>query len=295
MSPLIFAILAGICWALMGLCYKLADHRRCRPIPFAVSFLLVAAAAAAFLLPGEKTTWNAPTLWLIAGAVGLVTFADIALLTRANALGPASIAWTMLNLGLLVPTLLAPVFFHESLHLVDGMLLALFLLMLVSFARSMATAGETRAEHALAFGLCVVGVFILEGLYLLGGKVKFHLYGDANSAGYTVITYLVGAVLAWGAHRFNRNYSPPSGTEWLVGALAGITSSAGSLLLLAAMKLPAIVVYPITMGIALLGGVTLTMVIFKERLNIYKTVGLVLGVIVLLMATLRDPLIAWFK
>lgn len=295
MTALLFAIFAGIAWAFLGLSYKMADERGCRPLPFTVAFMLVAGMVSAVLLPGEATAWSSPWLWLIGSAVGIVTFVNIALLTRTNALGPASITWTMLNLGLLAPILLAPLLFHEALYLVDLILLALFLLMLIAFARSMATGSEMRTGQPGLFTLCVIGIFLLEGLFLLGGKVKFAVFGTGSSAGFTTIFYLVGAALAWIPHRLNRRYSPLRRIEWQVGAFAGVTSSVGCLLFLAAMTLPAIVAFPLTLGISLLGGVLLTVLIYKERLNPLKNAGLGLGFVVLLLATLREPILAWLR
>jgi len=55
----------------------------------------------------------------------------------------------------------------------------------------------------------------------------------------------------------------------------------------AAMSLPSIVVFPITQGIALIGGIVLMALIYKERINIFKVVGIILGLAVLLQSIFR--------
>ena len=76
-------------------------------------------------------------------------------------------------------------------------------------------------------------------------------------------------------------------SELWTGLLVGIATGAAVLLLLPAMGLPAAVAFPVIQGISLLGGVLLTAVVFRERLNWRKGSGLLLGLALILLAVWR--------
>lgn len=290
-SPVICAVLGGLAWAVLGLAYKVAENTRCRPISYGLVFLLVAGVVPVVRAVCEPTAWGNPWLWGLGLLSGGLLYGGIQLVMAAYRLGPASIVWAVLNLAILVPILLAPLF-HERYLWIDPLLLVLFMLMLLAFERSMAQAGETSAKRLAPFLLILAAIFIDNGFFLLGGKVKQALFGDTNSAAFAAIIYLSGLALTVLVEAVRRQPLRISPAEWRAGTLAGVSSGVGTLFFLAAMALPSVNVFSIVLGIALLGGIVLTSIFYRERMNILKVTGLALGAGVLLSAILREPLAA---
>jgi multidrug transporter EmrE-like cation transporter len=67
----------------------------------------------------------------------------------------------------------------------------------------------------------------------------------------------------------------------------GASTIAAVFLLQLAISLPAIVVFPVAQGIALIGGVVLMALIYKERINKFKVIEAILGLMVIIQAVFR--------
>lgn len=287
-QSILLVVLAGVMFATLGLAYRLASLWQVRVMPFTVLFTGIAGTMAGVLSLRESTDWGEPRLWIIGVPMGLTLLFGIPMVLRGNRLGPASITWTVLNLSLLVPILCAPFIFQEAFHIVDLVVLVLFTAMLLIFARSMSGAGEVQPGHAVAYWVTVLALFASNGIFLLGQKQKQILFPDTNSPGFAAIFFLSAAILALLIHLSSREAKPFTAAEIKVGLLAGATAAIGNLCFLGAADLPAVVSFPISQGIALLGGVLLTMTIAREPLTTLKTAGFVLGLLVLMLAVLRD-------
>ena len=288
--PFVFVCLSGLAFAMLGLSYKLADHFQCRSMPFIAVFTGFGALVALGRSFFEVTMWEDPRLWLLGAAMGVLLFFGIRLVVYCNRLGPASITWTVVNLSLLVPIFLTPLFFHESVHLLDLLLVALFIAMLKLFDHGAGSAGEIISARRPWFigGLCTL--MLVNGLFQFGMKVATKWFDSSSAGGVSALLYLMAMSIALlvylrrhGAQVFTRH-------EWLVGGCAGLSSSIGILLLMAGMTLPAIIAYPLSQGIALLGGILLTALLFHESLHPAKLLGFAAGVLMLLVAVFRDTL-----
>ncbi|HEY3416576.1 MAG TPA: hypothetical protein VGM23_06810 [Armatimonadota bacterium] len=289
--PLLCVLLSGIAFAFLGLLYKVAAHDGCHPTPFSIPLGFTAGGLALLLAFREATAWGDPRLWLLGCAQGLLFYLAVIMLTRANVLGSAAVAWSVLNLSMIVPILLAPVLFHERFFPTDLLLLLLFGAMLVLFTRGVAATGETPIRSLGAYVLALLATFALNGLFMLGYKVKQALFAGQNSGGVTAIMYLSAAGLATLAYLLSPRPRPLltlKEVRW--GALAGIASGCGFVFILGGTVLPSVVVFPLSQGLSLLGGALLTTAIFKEPLNALKVSGLLLGIALLLLAVFREPL-----
>jgi multidrug transporter EmrE-like cation transporter len=291
--PLLLVILAGVALAVLGLSYKMAGASQCRPMAFAAVFLLVATLLAGGRALVETTAWTDPRLWGLGGAMGLLLYGTLALVVRVNRLGPASISWTLLNLSILIPILLAPLLLGEAFLAVDGLLVVLFFLMLLALRRGMHGEPESVQGPARAFWPLLLAVFLMNGAFQFGSKLKDTFFGEGSAAGLAMIFYGSGLLLALLTHAVQTRGLRFTPQEWGIGTLAGACSGIGNLLFLNGMSLPVIVAFPVTQGIALVGGVVLTAVVYKERCNPAKALGLFLSLVVLLLAVLREPLGRW--
>lgn len=290
-ANILLSILSGVSFAGAGLGYKAAERWQCRTSAFTLVFAITGGVFAGIKAFFETTAWLEPKLWLLGTAMGLLFDLAIYFIMQANRLGPASASWTVLNLGLLVPVFVSSFIVDEAMLWLDPIIVALFILMLLMLARGMKDAGEVDKGHRKLHILMLLGIFFAQGMFLLGNKVKYMLFNDANTAGLTLIVYLSGAVGV-----LSVMYSTPKrptllGGELKAGAITGICNSLGVILLLNAMSLPSTIVFPLSASIALLGGVLLTGLIYGERLNRMKAIGVVLGLMALILAVFREKLV----
>lgn len=98
--------------------------------------------------------------------MGLLFDLAIYFIMQANCLGPASVSWTVLNLGLLVPIFVSPFMFAEAVLWLDPIIVTLFILMLLMFASGMKNTGEVeKGRHRLHI-LMLLGIFFAQGFFL---------------------------------------------------------------------------------------------------------------------------------
>ncbi len=288
MPAFLAALGAGLAFAVLGLVYRVSAQRGCRTMPFTVAFTATAGSLALVLSAFEPTAWGDARLWLVGSTVGLSFVLAIALFMRASVVGPASINWTFGNLGLLFPILLAPSLFHEPILAVDVVVLVCFLLMLVTLAHGMLRTQETPPHHLGSYSLLLLGILGTNGLNLVLFKLKAFWFPASSSAGVTAIFYGTALVIALVATLVADRRQPFRPIEVQVGILAGLASGTGILLTMASLSLPSVVAFPINQGVALLGGVLLTALIYHEQFTPAKLIGLALGAIVLLLGGLRE-------
>jgi hypothetical protein len=289
---ILLSILSGVSFAGAGLGYKIAERWQCRSSVFILVFAITGGAFAGIKSFFETTVWLEPKLWLLGIAMGLLFDLAIYFIMQANRLGPASASWTVLNLGLLVPIFVSPFIVDETVLWLDPIIVALFILMLLMFARGMKNTGEAdKGRHRLHI-LMLLGIFFAQGLFLLGNKIKYVLFNDANTAGLTFIVYLSGAVAVLLVIYTTQKRLTLLGSELKAGAITGICNSLGVILLLSGMSLPSTIVFPLSASIALLGGVFLTSLVYGERLNRMKTIGVMLGLMALILAVFREKLVS---
>ncbi|MBI5830984.1 MAG: hypothetical protein HZB16_01565 [Armatimonadetes bacterium] len=289
--PYALALLAGTCFALLGFSYKLAHARGCRAMPFAAGFLATAMLLAGVRAAFETTTWADPRLWALGGFMGVMLFAALTLVVLANRLGPASVSWMLVNLSLLIPIVLSAVLLREAFYPTDVLLLLTFGLMLTALRHGVRAEQEGTASRA--FWPLLGALYVTNGLFQYGCKLKDAWFGAANSGGLAVVYFGVGMALALVCHLARTRERRFRREELLTGAQAGLFAGLGNLLILGAMSLPAIVVYPLSQGISLTGGVGLTALLYHEKLTRGKVVGFALSLCVLLLAVLREPLARW--
>jgi hypothetical protein len=270
----------------------MAERLQCRTPVFIFVFAVTGGTFAGVKSFSETTVWLEPKLWLLGIAMGLLFDLAIYFIMQANRLGPASVSWTVLNLGLLVPIFVSPFIVDEAVLWLDPIIVAMFILMLLMFSRGMKNTGEVeKGRHKLHI-LMLLGIFFAQGFFLLGNKIKYLLFNDANTAALTFIVFLSGATAVLLVIYSTEKRLTFLGSELKAGAITGICNSLGVILLLSAMSLPSTIVFPLSASIALLGGVFLTSLIYGERLNRMKILGVVLGLISLILAVFRENLVS---
>jgi drug/metabolite transporter (DMT)-like permease len=288
----IFSLAAGCAFAVLGLAYRAATHHACRSLPFTAAFLFSAGVLLLGKSLGEHAAWGDWRFWAIGVTMGLNFFGAVMIFMRANTLGPSSINWTFTNLGLLLPILLAPLLFHEPLLPVDFVVCLLFVGMLIALAIGMRSGDETKPEHLVLYAVFLLLLLSTNGLSLILSKVKYQVFADGSTAALAAIFYLSGAAVALATMTVRERRLAITPVEWRFGLFAGLCSGTGIWLTLASMRLPVAVAFPVNQGTSMLGGILLTALIYRERFNPAKVIGLLLGIVTLLLAGLREPAMA---
>jgi len=290
---LMFALLAGIAYALFGLSYRVVITKGCRNTATLFSLSIFAGCISASRIPFEPLLLMDKGLLALAIFSGILQFTATTAMIHANTLGPNSIAWTVVNLSLLVPITVSPLLFHESVYLSDVCALILFICMVLFFRQGISRAGEVAGGRGWVLAMVLSCVFACNGLWLVLSKVKESVFPNSFAGEYATINYLTMAALSLAFHVKRSGWSALRAMELKVGAAAGALSATGMLCTLASLSLPSIVIFPVVNGISLTGGVVMTAILFRERMNYYKVLGICFGVIALLEITLREQFPHW--
>lgn len=288
--PVMMAVLSGLFFALSSLGYKMGERQRCRAQAFLLVFAATGGVVTGIKALFETTQWGDPRLWLLGSAMGIFLNLAIFFVLQANRFGPAFMSWTVLNLSLLLPVILSPILFGERFFWVDPLIMVFFVLMLWSFAKGMPNGRVKKKERGRVHILMLLALFFANGILQLGNKYKYLLFGDLNTSGFLFFLYLSGGLLALMVIYAQGGRPFISAAEFRVGGGTGFLNGIGAIFYVGAMNLPASVVFPVSAGIGLVGGVFLTIFIFEERMDRFKAMGVAFGFMALALAVLREPL-----
>lgn len=281
----IFAAGSGLANSAVGFSIKGAQDSRCRTSHIGVvgcgcAALLMLGALA--WLPGPRFV---PASWLCGAVMGALFVAGLSLNLPANRRGPSSVAWSVANMGLLIPIGLSWLC-GETPVWSDGLMLACFLAMIAAFYRGVARAGDAIAGSRRSYVLLLSAVFLVNGLLMFCFKWNQLRYPDASKAGFLAAAYSCATLLfALPPAKGRRRRTTRAEFGW--GAALGISLGLTQLLMQTAMNLPAVIVFPLVQGLSLAGGVLLMTAFFRERLNRYKIAGLLLGIGVIVTSVMR--------
>lgn len=285
---LLLVILSGVSFSVLALAYKQAGETACRPMAFTVVFNTIATLVSIARIFSEEGSWGDWRLWALGLASGTVLFVAQSLMVIISRLGPMSIIWVLMNLSLLVPILLARLFLAEQLLPIDSILLLLLLAIIFAMRSGAENGGNQKGAVSSLFWVLLTVIYLCNGTFQFFSKLKETFFLEKSTAAFTSIVYASGALMAlvtliWRERRV-RIFMP----EWRAGAIAGVSSSVGLILMLYAMDLPVVVVFAVSIGVALIGGVALTAVVYGERLNFGKVLGWILGLIMVGLAVTRE-------
>ena len=136
----VYAILALVAFAVLGVSYKLSDMLRCdKSQANFFLFLFGGGFMLAWVLIGRPPpiTWNSIGFGI---SLGLAIFMSVVLFRRAMALGRLSISWTIINLALIAPVIASITVWHETPglrhYLGFGLTLAAIILLGIDMGRS---------------------------------------------------------------------------------------------------------------------------------------------------------------
>ena len=137
----LYAILALVAFAILGISYKLSDMLKCDKSQANFWLFLFGGG---FML--AWTVIRRPALsWHAAGfglALGIALFLAVVLFRRAMAFGRISVSWTIINLALIAPVIASVTVWHEAPGLRHYLGFGLTLVAIVLLGVDMGRAGE---------------------------------------------------------------------------------------------------------------------------------------------------------
>ena len=282
--PLILAAFgSGMANAVMAVASKGAERSQCRLAPYSAIALGTAGATAFAVALKLRADWTSRALWVFGIVMGVLFLAAVASMLRANRAWNPSMVWSAANMAFVMPILLSAFTLGEALRWADAAIVAGLLVMLMGLVDPLT---PTTSQPTRGRWLMLAAVFVTNGLLMYGFKLFGVLLPGVKSSCLVAIMYGSGAAVALGfligqgLFRFAR-----AEVGW--GLATGGATSAAVLALLPAMQLPAAVAFPTIQGTALVGGVLLCALIFRERLTPRKLGALLCGLASLVLAGMR--------
>jgi len=284
--PILCALGAGLVNIIVAVTVKGAEHHGCSPAKIGALSLTTGGLVALIVAWTQTGSWLDWRLWMLGVPTGVLCYACIKTMMRANGLGPPSLPWAMANLALVVPIALSALFLKEPLCWIDGVELAAFGGMLTAFVLGSSHAKDVAIGNRGRLILLLTLILVFNGFLMFGFKLNSLLPAEVNHSALPLVMYASGSLLSWmdELRKPRRKYLL---REICWGGGMGIGNGTAILLLLVAMKLPAVVAFPIVQGVSFLGGICVTAVIFKEHLNRWKITGIILGLAVILLSVWR--------
>lgn len=276
-----FLLLSILSSALIAILMRLSSDKVRNPLSMLLSNYLVCILLGMFycdfqiFLPGESRFSTSLVLGLFNGFLYLSSFVIYQYNTRKNGIVLSSI---FIKLGLLVPMVVSVLFFREipTAFQIIGFLLAIIAILLINRT-------ENSEKKSLGFGLIL--------LLLLGGsadamsKVFSVFCPETLSNQFLLFTHCTAFLLCAMLVIFKKER--PGKQEFLYGAIIGIPNFFSSKFLLSALTtVPAVVAYP-TFSVSTMLMVTLAGTwFFREKLNKFQWVALVIILVALALLNL---------
>ncbi len=280
--------LTMVCFFLYGVqrfLYKVSAERNCNTAWTTLSFMgTVALLSAVCWFASDETLIN-PT-WLLALAVinSLTFFVDTVVTIEALRYLPTNIVYPVTRLNTVLVVLFSLVYFKDSLngYQIAGIFLAIgVILTLTRFSEE-----ERKESRNFRKGFLLIGLAVLSGAVAAVSSKFAALY--TNSMAFIALTYALSMLFSVGLQKpFEKGgASRRYGEALLIGFLVGLVNFAAFVTLLSAMKTgPLSIIVPVV-GMNFVLANLLAAVVYRERLTLLKTSGILMTVLSLLLMKL---------
>jgi len=276
-----FAVGALLLMGVQRFLYKVATERGCDTARTTLAFMatVTAVSVAAFLMRGAAVTDL--RFLLMVGLVNSLAFL-LATVSHIEALRnlPASIAYPLIRLDALLVVLISFLFFHDQVlgRQAIGIVLALGAALLVLRERQ---GGASAARSAR--GLLFVGAAILGGTAAALSS-RYAALGTEKTA-YMAVSYGLSTLFMLGiGRRHARGESPANPRDSLViGMAMGLLNVVGYYAYLEGLARGPLSLVTVITGMHFVVAVVLSLLIYRERLSVFRTFGILLAVLSLFL------------
>jgi len=276
-----FAVAALLLMGAQRFLYKVAAERNCDTAFTTLAFMATVTAisiAAFFFHRGEVTDIR---FLLLVGLANSLAFL-VATVSHMEALRslPAGVAYPLIRLDVVVIVFLSLIFFHESIleRQAVGVVLAIAAALLVL---------RERPGGASAFsspkGLLFVGAAIIGGTGAALSSRYAALATDKTA--FMAVSYGLSTLLLIGVGRRHAGGASPAnpGNSLVIGIVMGILNVVGFYAYLEGLARGPLSLVTVITGMHFVVAVILSLIFYRERLTVFRTVGILLAVVSLFL------------
>lgn len=296
------SILAGLFFASVGVGYAMAARRRLSVVPFIAICACTGSAISAITTLNWQmlSSWRSQLLLMTLAALGgLLGQTGMMFSVRAMKAAPrrTSSTWTLFQMTMVVPFLVATVSGREEAAWYQWLALPSILLAMVMVApRRTSNAGALGLQDSMdsrnwlwsvVLGFLCVGACqtVMQEISLRGMEDVLNLRSSLSLA--------AGGAFMWGvaAARGDR----PSAAHWRIGGAVGVVVSASNITAFIALDGLAgagrtFLFYPIAVGVSMLSYAAFQLFTRRETLNRRRALGLACGVVGVFLLALKGIL-----
>lgn len=288
-------LIAAILFTIQTVCFKEFTKRYMKNMAsyFLFNFLYFSVISIILIIAaGGVHPLHAPTVYL---GITFGSLFIIAILSYMKAMETGSLSYAALffSFGILVPTLVGLIFWNEKLGLLQ--LGGLILLLSTLYIMNTPAAGEDKKVNTKWFIFCIIA-FLTNGGLMTIMKEHQTLLPGIETREFLFLSFGTAALLSilifgWYKLRSKQavDVSHLKGPFfWMIVLGTGITTAFGNLLgMILASRMPAVLQFPMTSGTIILLTTIASMVIYKEKIMRKGIFGLCLGVLAIILLSLK--------
>lgn len=287
MTTYLFPTLAGICFGVVGLSYRLGQARGLATPMVVLHMTLAGVLFFGFRLNAES--FAAPVIvWMLAIVAGLAQYASIELVAAALIRGPLSPIWCALNLVFVPVIIYSRLALGETLDIYKVAGIAFAIASVVSGSqRSADTGGTATPTRFLPYLSILVAALLCNSI--LHGSIKHldavKLMGGHGSFFFCIMYLCLGLpiLVKLFATGFGGTFSL---WGFCTGLLAAFGSIAGFSLIAASASAPAAIVFTFSSIFSLISGALISVAFFREKVTVWWMIMLTLAIAAVIMVSI---------
>jgi len=280
-----FATIALLLLGVQRFLYKVSAERQCNSAWTSFSFMgTVAFLSAVLFFAMDETVQSIWFLLLIALANSVTFF--IATMSNMEALKhiPAGIAYPIVRLNAAVVVIFAIFYFEDKLSLYQGLGILLAMGTVVILARDAAGNGKSAGNTRLGF--LFIGIAILAGALATISSKFAALY--SNKMAFMAVSYTFATLFSFAFRKKaqSAHANPQKGDALLIGFFMGLINLGGFYCYLKALTTGPLSIVTSIMAMHFVIAIILSTLIYKEKLNRWRIIGIFLTVTSVLLLRL---------
>jgi len=275
----IFAIICLFAYGIQYFLYNVSAKRKYNSAWTSVSYMAtVAILSTIFFLLSKQTISNFSILFLFAG-LNAITFFSVTI-TRIEAFKniPITIAFPIMRMHAVIVAIFSIIYFKEviSLYQIFGIVFATIMVIILSIPDKKEKIKKSKFNIGLilTFGALLSAVF---GSII----VKFSTLNDVNNLGFMFVSYFISTLFSLifikKLGEKGEEHSP--GHALRLGFIIGIFNFVGFYAFMNAVKLGPLAVVSPLVSMSFVLSIILSVIIYKEKLNLRKSIGIGLAIL----------------